>query len=303
MKVVVLCIVTATTFWILNALNKDDYNTVVDYPVEFSFDESRFVAVGEMPKRVEIEINGNGWDLLRKYFHINETPYIIELGDAGNTDYLMSADLKRPLSEFISPTQLISILDDSLKFNIDRIVTARLRPVLDSNSFTLAENHRIISKANFNPDQITVSGATSILKDFEGEFPINLDEKRIDKDLSKEVSIEVPKGLQGLLSLEDDKVEVSFEVVGFLEGNQTLNPVLKNFPSSVTIEGEEEPMIFYYLVDSREIEAFQEIEFEGILDYSQRNQEDSTLTIQVNPLPDYIELIRIEPSLVKLRYE
>ncbi|MDN3204880.1 YbbR-like domain-containing protein [Algoriphagus sediminis] len=300
---VVLCIITATTFWVLNALNKDDYNTIVDFPIEFTFDESRYVAVSELPRRLEIEINGNGWDLLRKYFNINETPFLIELGNAGNTDYLLSDDLERPLAEFISPTELVSILNDSLIFNIDRIETARLRPVLDSNSYSLAENHRLISKPVFTPDQITVQGASSILESFAGEFPIDLDETRINANLSKEITLEVPRNLENLLSLENEKVEVSMEIVPFLEGNQTLKPVRRNFPRSASIVEEEDPIIFYYLLDSREIEKFQELEFEAILDYSQRNREDSTLNVRVNPLPKYVELIRIEPSTVKLKYE
>ena len=37
MKVVALCFLAAATFWFLNALNKDNYNTVVDYPIEIVF--------------------------------------------------------------------------------------------------------------------------------------------------------------------------------------------------------------------------------------------------------------------------
>jgi hypothetical protein len=77
LKVVVLCILAATTFWILNALNKDNYNTIVDYPIQWEFDRENFMPVKPLPESVQIQISGNGWDLLRKYFNLNEPPFSI----------------------------------------------------------------------------------------------------------------------------------------------------------------------------------------------------------------------------------
>jgi hypothetical protein len=41
-KVVVMCLLAATTFWFLNALNKD-YSTRITYPVRFEYDDSVYV--------------------------------------------------------------------------------------------------------------------------------------------------------------------------------------------------------------------------------------------------------------------
>lgn len=303
LKVVVLCILAATTFWILNALNKDDYTTVVDYPVEFAYDSERFVPVSELPKSLQIEIYGNGWDLLRKYFNVNESPYSIELVDPEENDFLITSDLKRSLTDFLSPTQLISVLDDSLFFDIDRIITGRLRPELDSTSYTLAKNHRIISKIEFEPDQITLNGPRSVLESFQGTFPIFLDENRIDENLFKIVSIEVPGEVDKFISLEESEIEVKFEVVGFLEGNKRLQVVKENFPESTSVEKEEGIFMFYYLVDEREVGKLSDLEFEAVINYSRRNKADSTIEVQVKPLPDYLELIKVEPASVRIRYD
>lgn len=303
LKVVVLCVCAATTFWILNALNKDDYTTVVDFPIEFIYESEGYIAVGDLPKRIQIEINGNGWDLLRKYFNFNETSFPIQLENPAEEAQIQTSELKRALTEFLSPTQLISILDDSLSFQIDKIESARLRPYLDSISFTLADNHRLISKISFEPDQITLRGPSSLLESFEGEFPVYLDEYKINENLQKQVELEIPKQYRDQLTLQDEVVNVSFEVIDFLEGNQRLTTVKRNFPDKISIPNEDEPILFYYLVDSRELEAFSEIEFEAVLDFSKRNREDSTLTVRINPLPEYLEVLRIVPERVKIVYE
>ncbi|WP_245578718.1 YbbR-like domain-containing protein [Algoriphagus vanfongensis] len=303
LKVVVLCVAAATTFWILNALNKDDYTTIVDFPVEFVFDQEEYMAVGKLPSSVEIEISGNGWDLLRKYFKINNTPYPIELDNPSSKAFLLTSDLKRGLSEFLAPTQLISMVNDSLEYEIDQIQTVQLTPTLDSLSYTLGKNYRLADDPTFEPKRITLSGPSSILEIFEGTFPVQLNESRISGAMSKEVSLEVPRDLEDYLSITEETIVVNLDVIGFMEGNKRLKVKKINFPRTVTLEEEDPTIMMYYLVDARFTEELKDMEFEAILDYGKRNKQDSTISVQIRPMPEYLDQVRIEPSLLNLIYE
>lgn len=303
LKVVVLCIAAATTFWILNALNKDDYNTIVDFPVEIVYDQNQFVAVAGLPNTLEIEISGNGWDLLRKYFNFNNTAYPVELSNPASTNYILTSDLKRSLGEFLSPTQLVSVLDDSLKFNIDKIKSIKVKPFLDSAGFTLGKNYRIIDQVTFSPETITLKGPSSILDSLKGNFPVWLDENRISKAVDKEVSLTVPEELGNLVQLEEEEIHVKFEVVQFLEGNKRLKIKKVNFPKSVSLANEDVVIMISYLVDERKSPELKDLEFEAVLDYYKRNKEDSTLEVQVEPMPEYLEQVVASPAILKLNYE
>jgi len=48
---------------------------VVDYPIELSYDREKYMAVEKEPDQIQIEIRGNGWDLLRKYFNSTHFPF------------------------------------------------------------------------------------------------------------------------------------------------------------------------------------------------------------------------------------
>jgi len=303
LKVVVLCIAAATTFWILNALNKDDYNTIVDYPIEIVYNNDSYMPVKKLPASIEIEINGNGWDLLRKYFNINESPYPIELENPSQKNYILTSDLKRSLGEFLSPTQLLSVLDDSIHFQIDEIQTIKLRPFLDSLSYTLASNHRILDEIKFSPETISLTGPSSILKNYGGIFPVQMNKNRISVDVEQEVALELPKNLENQLKLEQKSIKVQFDVVAFLNGNKRLKVKKINFPRTVTMEDEEVVIMIYYLVDERKANELKDLEFSAILNYSERNKEDSTISVTVEPKPSYLEQVRIEPSTIKLKYE
>lgn len=303
LKVVVLCIAAATTFWILNALNKDDYSTVVDYPVEFVFDRENFIPIEKLPETIQVEIKGNGWDLLQKFFQLNTTPYSIELRNPSDREYLLTSELKRPLGEFLNPTQLISVLDDSITYKIDEIQIREIQPVLDTLSFSMAKNYRINNEIKFSPNKLTIKGPSSILSNLAKGYPLSLKESGIDKTIQKEVEVAIPSELSELISIEEKTVTIQFEVVAFLEGNKRLKLTKINFPRTVTLEDEEVSMMMYYLVDERNAPQLKDMEFEAVLDYSKRNREDSTITIRVKPMPDYLEEVRVEPPLIKLKYE
>ncbi|SDC98682.1 hypothetical protein SAMN04488104_101148 [Algoriphagus faecimaris] len=303
LKVVVLCVAAATTFWILNALNKDDYTTIVDFPIEFNYDQENFMAIKPLPESVPIEISGNGWDLLRKYFNINNTAFTIELDRPDNSNHLLTADLKRTFSEFISPTQLISMVDDSIHYSIEPLITAKLTPVLDSASYTLAKNRRLVAPPTFEPSEISLRGPKSLVELFDGNFPIKLDENRLDNSISKMVELSISKELEEFMQLEENAIQVNLELVAFLEGNKRLKIKKINFPRNVNLEEEDPLIMMYYLVDERKTADLKDMEFEAILDYSKRNRQDSTIDIKVNPIPPFLDQVRVEPSILRLKYE
>ena len=188
---VVLCILAATTFWILNALNKDNYTTIVDYPIHWEFDRVNYVPVRQLPQSVQIQISGDGWDLLRKYFNINEPAFTIIVTEPSAKDFILTSELKRPLAEFITPTKLEGLLGDTVHYRIDKIVSRKFMPYLDSTAYSLAKNIKIDGKVNFNPSKISLKGPTSLLDSLEGKFPVKIAEKNINSPYLKLVPLNI----------------------------------------------------------------------------------------------------------------
>jgi len=302
-KVVVLCVLAATTFWVLNALNKDNYTTVVEQPIEFYYDREEFMAVDELPTKIRIEISGNGWDLLRKYFRVNVMPFPIELSDPSAQSYLLPSSFQRALAEQTAPTQLTAILEDTLKINIDRVIEEKIKVVLDTSANPLAMNIRFASEIRIDPDSVTVKGPTSIIEKLEGAIYVNLNEKNLTDSYSDSIPVAVPREHANFLSLKEKEVNVSFEVVEFLAGQKVLNMRRLNFPSSASLATDDSIVVMQYLLDERQIEAFSELQLEAILNYSNRNREDSTISVRLNRNPSYLDSVKFIPDSFKLVYE
>lgn len=303
LKVVVLCIAAATTFWILNALNKDNYSTIVDYPITWEFNQVDYVAVKPLPESVQIQISGNGWDLLRKYFKLNEPPFVINLVEPASKNHILTSDLKRPLGEFITPTLLVGLLEDSIFYQIDKIETRKVKPILDSTGYSLAKNTEIEGRITFVPEQISLTGPTSLLDLYKEGFPVALKAEEIDTNFNSSIKLSVENKFSELIRLNEESVRVNFAVIKFLEGNKRLKVRKINFPKAVSLENEELTPMITYLVDERKVAELKDMEFEAILDFRKRNRDDSTLSIAVNPTPKYIKNITVDPALVKLKYD
>ena len=300
---VVLCIAAATTFWVLNALNKDNYSTIVDYPIQWEYDQKNYVPVKQLPKSIQIQISGNGWDLLRKYFNISTNAYPILLNSPAEKNYILTADLKRGLGEFITPTLLENVIGDTISYQIDRIITQTLIPELDSTGYSLEKNTFLEGKVTFTPDKLEVTGPSSILEGYQGKFPVVLNEKKIAADFSGKVPLEIEENLANLVQIKQTEIQVRFSIVTYLEGNKRLKIKKLNFPPNVKLINEELIPVLSYLIQEADLLQLKDLEFEAILDYRNRNRADSTLQIQVNPNPKFLKEVIITPPQLKLKYE
>ena len=300
---VVLCVAAATTFWVLNALNKDNYSTIVDYPIQWEYDQKNYIPVKPLPNNIQIEISGNGWDLLRKYFNISGAPYLIQLISPAEKKYVLTADLKRSLGEFITPTQLRNVIGDTIHYQIDRIVTKTLRPVLDTLGYSLDKNIALDGKVNFIPDQLEITGPSSVLEAFNGKYPVALNASKINSNFSGKVPLTVDESLAQLIQLKQKEIQVSFSVRTYLEGNKRLKIKKLNFPNTVSLTNEELVPVLNYLIEEANLPQLKDLKFEAILDYRKRNRADSSIQIEINPNPNFLKEVRISPPQIKLKYE
>ncbi|AWW31288.1 YbbR-like domain-containing protein [Echinicola strongylocentroti] len=302
-KVVVLCVIAATTFWVLNALNKDNYVTVVNYPIVFQYNAEEYMPVEEIPSEIRIEINGNGWDLFRKYFNFNVPPFNIELTNPDERNYLLASEYRRNLAEVLEPTSLVSVLTDSLKFNFDKIVERQVEVGLDTGAMSLAPHHQLAGDIAWEPKDIVLKGAESKIKQLGGELFLTLNEEHIKDDFDQYIPVPLTEALSPYVSVSPKTIHVKFSVVAFLEGNKRVMLRKVNFPENVRLDNEINSVLMSYRVDERKVEVLRELDLVGVLDYRNRNIEDSTVTVEINDLPDYIKNIDTEPHTFNLSYE
>jgi hypothetical protein len=103
--------------------------------------------------------------------------------------------------------------------------------------------------------------------------------------------------------LEEESVHVKFDITQMLEGNKRLKIKPVNFPKNVSLQNDVSAIIMSYLIDERYVSELSNYEFEAVINFNARNKVDSTVRVQVNPKPSFLENIRFEPEILKLKYD
>ena len=120
-KVVSMCVLAATTFWFFNALNKSDYSTTINYPIELVYPgKDSLTVVGELPKVIRINVTGGGWTLIRKSFGIDSKPLLVKINTPTDTRYLLGTSLSPLINDQITSFRLNSVITDTLHFHIEK---------------------------------------------------------------------------------------------------------------------------------------------------------------------------------------
>jgi YbbR domain-containing protein len=294
---------TATTFWLLNALNKDNYTTTVNQPISILYDTEEYMAVEEVPQEVGIQINGNGWDLLKRHLKISVTPLEVFLEDPFRKPFLLASELAPQMQEHIASSDLITIVPDTLNFKIDRIVSKKIRLAPDTTANTLAENHAFASPISIEPEVVTVTGPISIIEQMEGKLLLGFGETNIRENFSRLLPLTLKKEQQAFLRLDEETAQVSFEVVAFVENRLTLQIQQRYFPENVTVDTDITELEARFLIQEDKQAMLNELELSAVLNYNNRNREDSTISASLNKTPEYIRNIRFEPETFKLIYD
>ncbi len=298
LKVVVLCIIISTTFWFFSALNKSDYVTQINYPIEVVYNDSLYVALSEIPDKLPLEVTGGGWDLMTRSFGFNMEPLIIELENPIRDNYRLSSNLRQDIVPRLDPVTINYLLEDSLIFNIDERVSVDVELVLDSADIKLSPNQRITSEITLQPNMVRISGPKSLLDTIQRPIRISIGDTEFNKSVDQKFSIR--DFGSSLISTDITEVSVKFEVTEFMrkEIELPIHPV--NFKGKTgSIEPKRVVVSYETLVS--EIRNVDSLNLVLTADYSNLKKADGTIPIEITMKPSFILDPKLSQSKVKLK--
>ena len=214
LKVVVYCIVTAATFWLFSALNKQ-YDATVRFPVMWEFDPVKYITVEELPDNIQMNVSGLGWNLLRTNSGFGLTPITLRLADPVSKKRLPATYFENQIAEELDQLQLNYIIEDSLHFNIDYRTIQSFYIYIDSIGIDLDEGYRITSKIQCDTNLVEIEGPKELLSLMSKDtFWVHVIDSKIDEDFDSEVPIELE--YPDLMLVSPKSVNVSFEINKFI---------------------------------------------------------------------------------------
>ncbi len=298
-KVVLLCVITATTFWFFNALNSG-YDTRIYYPIEFEFDPTDVVIVRKLPERIEINVSGGGWNLLRKTLPFTTSPIIINLDNPTERKLILGSSLVPTIAEQVNELTLNYVVTDTLEINIERKIRKKFPLEVDSAGIDLAPAFRIVSAIYISTDSIELEGPQSYIEAAPERFMLELPDDRINRNYEEQIPLRVENA--GLVYVRPEEVTVSFEVAQFQFFEKEIEVTPINFPSDSRLSLQEEQIIVSFWADRKYQQEVEQARFRVVADFKKMDRSDSTIAPQIVQNPSFANDIAIEPFKISLHY-
>lgn len=206
-----ICLLAAGLFWLLNALNKDTYTLNVEYPVRFVYNDSLFVPTLPLPRTVTVNVSGDGWQLLGQSwlpFRTEPVQYVVR--NPLTASVINTASLTAALADQVDNVRVNYVVADTLELGFDRRTRKTVQLVADSSHINLAPGFVVSSVINLTPETVDIEGPTQLLRGVPDTLIVRIPGKRIADNYDEELPVNAFK--HPALKASTDRVLVSFEV-------------------------------------------------------------------------------------------
>lgn len=112
MRLMINCLLAATIFWWVNAMQKE-YNQFFNLPVHVEYNKKKVKPEQPLPSHLRIELRASGWNLLQKSFGIGIDTVVLK-PRTNKKSPITIEDLMKWNEEGITDAQLSRLDGDSL---------------------------------------------------------------------------------------------------------------------------------------------------------------------------------------------
>ncbi len=299
LKVILLCILAATTFWFFSALNKSDYSTKIEYPVNFVYPTDSTILLGELPENIVLDVSGGGWNLLRKTFSIDNSPVVIELDDPTQTPYILGSALTQDINEKLQGSlRLNYVVTDTIYIDIEKKAQKEILLFIDSLHIDLGENFRITSPLSITPKTVVMQGPETQVKAAPDTLIIHITEEDISENYNETIPVSYENAQ--FINLTPSEVNISFEVAQFTLLTQEVQPTLVNFPEDSSLMLAQDVVSISFWVRNDLLDANDSLHFDIVANLKKMNKTDSTITPELLSNPPSATDILLLPTQLKV---
>lgn len=214
-KTFLVCILAASFFWLMNVLNKDNYSIKLNYPLEIEYDNSAFVPMQPLPKRISVNVSGDGWTLLQKsWLNFNANPVVYKVLNPNEASFINSTTLTDQITELFPNLHVNYVIADTFELNFESKIRKIIPIRVDSSGINIRDGYVISSIINVSPSLISVDGPVSLIRTFPDTIRISVPIPKIQNNFDE--SLPIPLPVSPLVEVSHRDVYVSFEVAQYL---------------------------------------------------------------------------------------
>lgn len=296
-----LCFAAASTFWLLNALNKS-YTTLLSYPVRFNYNREALIPIRPLPEEVLLNVTGQGWQLLRKSLGIEVQPAEINLRNLPAATYLTGSSLNPMLRGLLDPLQVNFVTTDTLFFRFDYRSERTIPIAVDTTGIGPAIDHVILPPVQVEPAAVTFRGPASIIDSLPEPYVVRPPARRLSSNYETTVPLEIVANRE-LVKANVAEVLVRFKVAPLIQEELLVEPGLVNFPQNQSFVMRPASATLRYSFPQGLGSQINRDLFVVVLDYARYNPQDSTIVPTLVEAPPHVRRLSISPERFKVFFQ
>ena len=296
-RVVLLCFVAASTFWLLNALNKS-YSTQTTYPIKFVYNEKELIPIKPLPEEVTINVTGKGWKLLRKSLRVETQPAEIFIRNLPRNNYILGPALRPALVNALDGLELNFVVTDTLYFSFNARVSRKVALQLDPSQKVTGDRFAIVGPVKIKPDTVVFTGPSSMVRSIPNPLSVRLPE---GQQFTENATVKVPVNYnnKSLVKANAKDAEVSLNIRGLVQEERQILPEIINAPAGKEITLRPPYVLVRYQLLEDSAVYINRDNFKAILDYKRYARRDSTLVPELVQKPTGVRNVTLWPERIK----
>ncbi len=295
-RAVALCVFAATVFWVFNALNKN-YTTNINLPLQFDYDEEKYIAVRPLPQSIRFNVTGLGWNLFRRSAGLRMPPLVVPLPQPTDVRKIVGSTVPALVTNQPEGFEINYVLTDTLHVAIESKATRWIKLGVDIPGIVFRDGFGPVSNIEIAPDSVFIEGPERLIKSLPERLSLKLTERNIDDDFSEDIEVKFLN--DELIKRNPPTVSVSFDVDRYVEIEDSVRLEIVNPPrGSWPVIGGKKLGCTIAIPESAQ-GTFSMDSLRAVVDLKDFKRGEQKLMPVITGLPTYSYVVDVDSVLIK----
>lgn len=294
-----LCVVLSTIFWFLTQLS-DSQKSYTPFEVDYVNIPEGFVITSDLPKKIDVELESQGFQLLKYELNLSENKLALDLSKVkfrGNefdkngvllTD-LFTADFEGQLKNQV---EINSVSPDTIFFSLSKYMEKKLcvKPLVQVE---IEDGYDLVGVRPY-PDSILVTGSYHYFNENKYLRLVIDSLPDFSDSLSFITDVSLPNGV----TISEDKLKVVFNKENVLKQSVSVPVKVINLPPGKDLQLFPNKLNVSFYSSNSVRERLSSSSFNFVVDYNEIEGRDDVSRISVQPylIPDGVQGVKVSPG-------
>ncbi|MFC0604519.1 CdaR family protein [Winogradskyella pulchriflava] len=291
-----LFMVIAFVFLIFSKLS-NDYKQNIKLNIAIANTEDEIMLHHDSLNNIEVYIEAKGFALVPFIFKTSKTIVLDAKTDVITRPkhYIFDVQKHRFLIEgqLGSSYKVLSVLPDTLFLPYSKRALKYV-PVVLKTDVNFASGYDIFNDYTLSIDSVKVVGSSEIVNEIQSVETNTLRLQEVNTDIDKNLSINVPQGIE----VYPNNVNVKAEVKRFTEGKTEVPITIKNKPANIVLNYFPKTVTVSYYVDLDNYNKIETSDFRVECDYEAIENNQSYFVPKIAAQPEFVKRVGMKQKRI-----